>query len=93
MYTLPYLKWMTNKDLLYSTILCNNLCGPKKYSQPKSWELCVIWLEFLGLKPSRQHLKWPLEDYSDEVGEEEPGYIEVLKQRAGSLNVKSHFVK
>ena len=31
MYTLLYLKWTTNKDLLYSTgncsILCNNLMG------------------------------------------------------------------
>ena len=62
-------------------------------TQPKSRELNFIQQKFLGLKPSRQHLKWPLEDYSDEVGEEEPGYIEVLKQRAGSLNVKSHFVK
>ena len=34
MYTLPYLKWITNKNLLYSTgklcsILCNNLNGKR----------------------------------------------------------------
>ena len=32
-------------------------CGLKKYSQPKSEELCFIQWEFLGLKPERQHLK------------------------------------
>ena len=25
-------------------------CGLKKYSQPKSWEFCFIWWEFLGLQ-------------------------------------------
>jgi len=29
----------------------------KKYSQPKSWELCFIQWEFLGLKPGSQHLR------------------------------------
>ena len=27
MYTLLYLKWITNKDLLYSTVNCSVLCG------------------------------------------------------------------
>ena len=27
MYTLLYLKWITNKDLLYSTGNCSILCG------------------------------------------------------------------
>ena len=29
MYTLMYLKWITNKELLYSTILCGSLDGGK----------------------------------------------------------------
>ena len=27
MYTLLYLKWITNKDLLYCTVNCSVLCG------------------------------------------------------------------
>ena len=26
------------------------MCRPKKYSQPKSWDLCFILWEFLGLQ-------------------------------------------
>ena len=61
----------------------------KNYSQPKSWELCFIRWEFLGLQTwetaspvTQRELTTPRRRG------EEPGYIEVLQQRAGSLNIK-----
>ena len=35
-------------------------------TQPKSRELNFIQQKFLGLKPSRQHLKYPCENCSEE---------------------------
>ena len=60
-------------------------CRLKNYSQHKSWELCSIRWEFLGLPAweaasQRQNCS--------EVASGEPGYIEVLQQRAGRCNVK-----
>ena len=53
------------------------------------WELCFIWWKFLELQAlRRQYLKWPWETCSEEVRLGEPGYGEVLQQRAGSLNIE-----
>ena len=49
--------------------------------------LCFIWWEFLGLKPGRQNLKWPLENYSKDLGEGDRLHRSV-QQRASSLNIK-----
>ena len=53
------------------------------------WELGFIWWKFLELQaPRRQYLKWPWETSSEEARLGEPGYGEVLQQRAGSLNIE-----
>ena len=56
-----------------------NTCQLKKYSQSKSWELCFIWWDFLGLKPRRQHLKLLWENCSEKFGSGR-SYIELCNQ-------------
>ena len=66
------------------------LCGLKKYSQPKSWELCFIWQEFLGLQAWGAASQVTLRELlrSSEEVRGELGYIGVLQQGAGSRNIK-----
>lgn len=60
----------------------------KKKATPKTWELFHLAGIFRASSPE-QHLYWPWENCSAEVrGEEGPGFIEVLQQRAGSLTIK-----
>ena len=60
----------------------------KTYLQPKSWELYFIWWKFLGLQAWEAASHIILRNCSKEEKWEEPGYIEVLQQRAGNLNIK-----
>ena len=58
------------------------------YSQPKSWALCFIRWEFVGLQDrGRQHLSKPWENCFKEV-RGGVRIIGVFQGRAGSLNVK-----
>ena len=61
----------------------------KKYSQPRSWELCFMQWEFLGL-----HIipKSNLERTALRRWVEEPCYV-VLRKRAGSLNSRLLLIK
>ena len=53
MYTLLYLKWITNKDLLFNTGNCSMLCG--------SLDGRGVWVEwirvYVWLSPFAVHLK------------------------------------
>lgn len=48
-------------------------------------ELCFIWWEILGLSPGDSISSGP---ERTALRREEPGYIEVFQQRAGSRNIK-----
>ena len=60
----------------------------KKYSHPKSWELCFIRYKFLGLLSLGDSISSDSERMAPRRWGEEPGYTELLQQRGGSLNVK-----
>ena len=44
-----------------------NTCRLKKYSQPKSCELCFIWWEFLGLQAWEAASQVPQENCPEEA--------------------------
>ena len=57
------------------------------WTELKGWELCFIWWGFLGLKPESSRSN-PERIALRRWSGGETGYIEVLQQRAGSLNIK-----
>ena len=60
----------------------------KTYSQPKNWELYFIWWEILGRQALEAAAHIILKNCSKEEKWKEPGYVGVLHQRAGNLNIK-----
>ena len=69
--------------------LCNSCQLKKKKkrkekSQPKSWELCFIWWEFLGLQALETVSQVTLRELLLGGKGRNQGYIDILQQRAGS---------
>ena len=64
----------------------------KKYPQPKSWELCFIPWEFLGLQAQEAASQVTLREllWGSNGG---VGYIGVLQQRSGSRNKRLLLIK
>ena len=73
-------------DLLSSVLVLST--EEKKYPQPKSWELCFIQWEYLGLQAPGDSISSNPERTALRRWGKESGYIEVLQQRAGSPNIK-----
>ena len=73
------------KDVTYKLLWANtHHYRLKKYSQPKSWELCFIWWEFPGLPSPGGSISCDPERTAQRRWGGELEYREVLQQREDS---------